>query len=275
MDRRHATEVSPLLLLLYLLLLLLFLLLLLLLRLLRLHNYYDRVIIVFATRSLHLCLEVGQQGYHHHHHHHQHIATTFPRPLWRSSIDSLSRPNRVSPMLNSCSRMRISSLWKRNVACGHPRTLYFSGSVIPSTSVCRYCCCCCQYLNLQNKKTATTMKKADKVHFSPNNRHMDDFLFQHRRRLILVAVLALRLDRLRNHRRLRRTHRSHRSEIPPQLSRHRSSILWHLGRSLARPQSRRHGMYLVWCARLDRRDVRLPDDSIDLAFVGCIWSRRE
>lgn len=58
MDRRHATEVSPLLLLLYLLLPLL-LLLLLLLRLLRLHNFYDRVIIVFATRSLHLCLEVG------------------------------------------------------------------------------------------------------------------------------------------------------------------------------------------------------------------------
>lgn len=127
----------------------------------------------------------------------------------------------------------------------------------------------------KQKKTATTMKKADKFHFPPNNRHMDDFLFQHRRRLILVAVLALRLGRLRNHRRLRRAHRSHRSEIPPQLSRHRSSILWHLGRSLARPQSRRHGMYMVWCARLDRRDVRLPDDSIDLAFVGCIWSGRE
>ena len=97
---------------------------------------------------------------------------------------------------------------------------------------------------------------------------MDDFLLEHCRWLVVVAVLALRLDRLRNRSLLRRADWKNWSQIPPELSRHRPVVFWDMGRPVACAQSSSHGMRLVWRPRLDRRDMRLSHDKSYLAELG-------
>jgi len=76
----------------------------------------------------------------------------------------------------------------------------------------------------------------------------------------VVAIMALRLDRLQ-HRRLLHLHdRPHRRSLPHLVPRRRAIKLRYLGRTLARLQPRRHGLRLVRRAGLDRWPVCAPHD---------------
>lgn len=100
------------------------------------------------------------------------------------------------------------------------------------------------------------------------HQHMDDLVVHDRGRPVVVAVMALRLDRLRDRGLLHLRHRSHRCRLPHRFPRRQQGVLWHLGQSVAGLQPRRHGLRVVWRAVLDRWALRIPDDQVYMAQLG-------
>lgn len=96
---------------------------------------------------------------------------------------------------------------------------------------------------------------------------MDDIIFYDHCRPLVVAVLALCLDRLLLRRMFHLLNRAYRSNLPHRISRDSPFVIRDLGISLARFQPRRHGMRVVWRTDLDRRDMRVPHDHVYLDIV--------
>lgn len=76
--------------------------------------------------------------------------------------------------------------------------------------------------------------------------YMDDHLVHDCGWTILVAGLALRLDRLYNIGHLCDCHGPHCNHLPHSVRSSQPSILWHMGLLLADSKSRGHGCNLVW-----------------------------
>lgn len=101
------------------------------------------------------------------------------------------------------------------------------------------------------------------------HQHMDDLVsINHRPRSLLVAVVALRLDRLLHRRRLHRLDGPHRREVSHFFPRRWTSIFRYLGISLACFEPHGNGLRLVRRSSMDRRRVRFPHDQSNLAIVG-------
>ncbi|KAL1866748.1 hypothetical protein VTK73DRAFT_4540 [Phialemonium thermophilum] len=100
------------------------------------------------------------------------------------------------------------------------------------------------------------------------HQHVDDLVFHDRRRSLMVAVLAVRLDRLLHRGRLRVRHRPYRGHLPHRIPRSQQILLRRLGESLAGLQPRCHGMYMVRRAGLHRGSLRLPDDPFYMESMG-------
>lgn len=101
------------------------------------------------------------------------------------------------------------------------------------------------------------------------HQHMDDLIsINHRPRSLMVAVMALRLDRLLHCGLLHRLDRSNWREIPHLLPCRWTSVFRYLGFSLACFESHSDGLRLVRCASVDRRRVCIPHDQSDLAVMG-------
>lgn len=91
----------------------------------------------------------------------------------------------------------------------------------------------------------------------PPQEYLDDILFDDIRPQghFMVAVLALRLDRLQYCGLLHLHDRTDRCNIPHLLSRRYESLFWHLGFAVAGFQSSGNGLYLVRSAVMDWRCV--------------------
>lgn len=100
------------------------------------------------------------------------------------------------------------------------------------------------------------------------HKHLDDFQFHGCRRPVLVAVMALRLDRLQHRRVLRLPHGKNWCDISYWLSCSQPFLLWYLGFSLAGVQQGCYGLYLVRRSILYRREVCLSDDPVHLEKLG-------
>lgn len=100
------------------------------------------------------------------------------------------------------------------------------------------------------------------------HQHMDDIFFHdHQFRSILVAILALCLDRLLHLRSLRLPNRPDRSEISYWLLGRHEVLLRYLGLPVARFQQSRNGMCMVRSSGLDWRHLREVDDTVHLDFL--------
>lgn len=93
------------------------------------------------------------------------------------------------------------------------------------------------------------------VLLTTNTEHVDDLVFhdQWHRWNIMVAVLALRLDRIHNCRILHLFDWSYWCNISHLLPRHLSLVIWCMGFSVARLQSSSNGLHLVRRAVMDWR----------------------
>lgn len=100
------------------------------------------------------------------------------------------------------------------------------------------------------------------------HQHVDDLVLNGRRRPVVVAVVAVRLDRLHHRRMLRLPDGTYWCAISHRIPRREPCLLWHLGLSLASFQQSCHGLYLVRRSVLHRREVCLFDDSGDLEELG-------
>lgn len=97
--------------------------------------------------------------------------------------------------------------------------------------------------------------------------HMDDILLHDHRRALLVAVLAVRLDRLLFRRLFHLRNRANRRNLPHRIPRHSPFVIRHLGIPMACLQPRSHGLRVVRRADVDRRVVYLSHDHLRVDVV--------
>ena len=97
--------------------------------------------------------------------------------------------------------------------------------------------------------------------------HMDDLLVDDYGGALLVAIVALRVDRLLFRRLFHLLHWPHRRNLPHSIPRRRPGLVRHLGLAMASLQPRRNGVRVVRRADVDRRDLHLPHDSVDLELI--------
>lgn len=88
--------------------------------------------------------------------------------------------------------------------------------------------------------------------------YLDDILFndQWRRWHILVAILALRLDRILHLRNVHHPDWPYWSDVSYLISRHSSIFIRHMGLLMASLQPSSNGLYMVWRAGVDWRLVQ-------------------
>lgn len=67
----------------------------------------------------------------------------------------------------------------------------------------------------------------------------------------MVAVMAMRLDRLHYFRLFHLLDWTDRCYVPYQLSRCQQSLFWYMGLIVARLQQSCHGLHMVWCSVMD------------------------
>lgn len=100
------------------------------------------------------------------------------------------------------------------------------------------------------------------------HQHMDDFVVHDCRGALMVAVMAVRVDRLCHRWLLCVLDRSHRCHVSHRLPGCGQIQLWYLGQPLACLQPRRHGLCVVRRPVVDWRTLCLLDDPSHLALVG-------
>lgn len=76
--------------------------------------------------------------------------------------------------------------------------------------------------------------------------HMDDLIFNDSRWTVLVAVLAMRVDRLQPCRDIRLSAGPYCYNLPNPLCCHKQSLVWNMGLFLAYSQPSRYGCDMVW-----------------------------
>lgn len=102
------------------------------------------------------------------------------------------------------------------------------------------------------------------------HQHLDDLILHGRRGSVLVAGVALRLDRLLHRRCVRVSDRAHWRDLPHRLPGRVARQLRHLGCSLARLQSCCHGVCVVRCTGVHWRRVCSTDDPRHLVILGSL-----
>lgn len=100
------------------------------------------------------------------------------------------------------------------------------------------------------------------------HQHLDDQLVHGIGWSVVVAVMAVCVDRLRHSCMLCVLDWSYRRYLSHWISCREQELLRNLGQFVACLQQSCYGVHLVWCAELHRGRMHLPDDSVDMEVLG-------